>query len=430
MEKEDYEVTRDLVTDGLVRLAEGLTDEELKENVDKIKIVLGEAYEMVISILRKYLDLREEYYPLITTWIIGTYLHSSFDTYPYLFMNAMRGSGKTKVLKLISALANRGELISSLREAVLFRDCKDKTICVDEFESIMSKENQALRELLNAAYKKGNKVKRLKKVRKTDGEDYEIESFELYTPICMANIWGMEEVLLDRCITVILEKSSNPTILRLIEDFDKLDEIKWVKKVFLNNLVQLCSYFGVGGVKKKWNCFIIKKYTQTTLTPPTAFTSLEKNQPSLTHSDLEMFNKIHDTEINGRNLELWLPLLLTSKMIGETVFDNILGVAAKLTKETKKEEMTESRDVSVFDFVSRNLCNEYISIKDLTHSFRDFIGEGDNEERWVNDKWLGRALKRLSLVLDKRRVARGIEVRLNISKAIEKMVLFRQEEQK
>jgi len=424
----DYDILREEVTDGLVRLPEDLDGEVLKVNSDKIRIVLGEAYEKVISVLKRYVDLREEYYPLLTTWIIGTYMHKSFDTYPYLFINAMRGSGKTRVLKLIEALANNGELISSLREAVLFRDCKNKTILIDEFESIMNKENQALRELLNAGYKKGNKVKRMKKVRKGDGEDYEVETFEVYTPICMANIWGVEEVLADRCITLILEKSNNSTVLRLIEDFDTIPEIKWIKKVFLNNLVQLCSYFGVQSVKTKWNCFIINKYTQTTLTTLTTQTTLENDSISLTQSDLDMFNKIDLTGINGRNLELMLPLLLTARIIGDSVFDNLLEVASTLTKERKKEEMTESRDVMVFDFVSQQqFVNDFTSIKDLTYKFRQFIGNEEGEDKWVNDKWFGRALKRLSLIVDKRRLRYGIEVRLDISKAIEKMGMFRQE---
>ena len=423
--EEDYSILREEVTDGLVRIPEELSEEEKIKNADKIKIVLGEAYEKTIEVLRQYLELREEYYPLVTTWIMGTYLHKEFNAYPYLFVNAMRGSGKTKFLKLISKLANNGELISSLKEAVLFRDCKNKTICIDEFESIQSKDNQALRELLNAGYKKGNKVKRLKKVRKVDGEDYEVESFELYTPICMANIWGMNEVLADRCITMVLEKSDNQRILRLTEDFDNIQEIKWAKKVFLNNLVQLCSFFSVGGIYSKWNCFILDKYTQTTQhTSNTLNTSFYKDI-KLNQNELEIFNKIDSTGINGRNLELMLPLLIISRLIGDKVFDDMLDVCNILTKEKKVEEMTESRDVMVFDFVSRQLSNEYESVKNLTWKFREFIGEGENEEKWVNDKWFGRALKRLSLVLDKRRVSHGIEVRLNISKGIEKMNIFR-----
>jgi len=424
----DYDILRSEVTDGLVRLAEGLSEEELKANADNIKIILGEAYETVIGILKKYLDIREEYYPLVTIWIIGTYIHNEFETYPYLFINAMRGSGKTRFLRLIEALSHNGELVSSLKEAVLFRDCKGKTLLIDEFESIMSKENQSLRELLNAGYKKGNKVKRMKRVRKEGKEDYEVETFDVYVPICMANIWGVEEVLADRCVTMILEKSNNPSILRYVERFKHIPEVFWVKKVFLNNLVQLCSFFDVGGVLDRWNSYVEKKYcqmnniyTQTTLTTLTTQTT-----PNL--EELKMFNKIDETGINGRNLELWMPLLLSAKMIGESVFDDLLKIAGTLTKEKKSEEMTESRDVMVYDFVSQQpFTNDFTSIKDLTYQFREFIGNQEGDDKWINDRWFGRALKRLKLDLDKRRLRHGVEIRLNISKAIEKMHIFKQE---
>jgi len=46
------------------------------------------------------------------------------------------------------------------------------------------------------------------------------EEFEPYKPLCLANIWGIEEVLGDRCVTIILEKSSRQDIMKILEDFD------------------------------------------------------------------------------------------------------------------------------------------------------------------------------------------------------------------
>lgn len=425
----DYEINKEEVEHGLVRVPEGLTEEQKALNLDKIKIVVGDAYEKIMEILKTYVDLREEYYPLLSTWIIGTYMHREFNTFPYLFINAMRGSGKTRLLKLISSLAHNGEVISSLREAVLFRDCKDKTICIDEFENIMSKENQALRELLNAGYKKGNKVKRMKRVKGVVSgvvsEDYVVEEFEVYTPIAMANIWGMEEVLSDRCITLVLEKSSNEKIMKLLEDFEQNDDIFWCKNVLKNNLVQLCSYFLGNAYLTLWNEYIHTTYTTyTTLTTFTTPTTPTTQMTPKKLKDLETFQKINDTGINGRNLELMFPLFLTARMIGEEPFDNMLKIAKTITLERKGEEMTESRDVSLIDFVSKQMNGNFIPIKLLTLQFKEFVGEDEGDERWINSKWVGRGLKRLNLILDKTRHKNGIEVRLDISKALEKIKIF------
>ena len=57
------------------------------------------SYVQVKEILREYMDLDERYYSLVSVWIIGTYFHKQFPSYPYLFFNAMKGSGKTRMLK-------------------------------------------------------------------------------------------------------------------------------------------------------------------------------------------------------------------------------------------------------------------------------------------------------------------------------------------
>ena len=107
-------------------------------------------FSRIKYILKEFMDLsREEDYSLISLWIIGTYLHKHFSTYAYLYFNAMKGSGKTRQLKLISYLAKNGKLVGSMTEAVLFRTSKERTICIDELEpNSKGKENLAL--LLNS----------------------------------------------------------------------------------------------------------------------------------------------------------------------------------------------------------------------------------------------------------------------------------------
>jgi len=74
-------------------------------------------------------------------------MHSQFMTFPILFINAMRGSGKSRFLNLSSNLANQGIYVhSNLTEAVAFRT--KGSLFIDEFESLGSKEKQTLRELL------------------------------------------------------------------------------------------------------------------------------------------------------------------------------------------------------------------------------------------------------------------------------------------
>lgn len=391
-----------------------------KSNPDLIK----KCFYEIKDIIKTYIDMEEDYYTIISLWIIGTYFHSQFYSYPYLFFNAMRGSGKSRTVELITYLSKDGRYTASPTEAVLFRVLG--TLGIDEFESIGRKDKSAVRELLNASYKKGIKVMRMKKRKTLAGEEQIVEEFEPYRPIVLANIWGMEEVLSDRCITLILEKSNHPIKTRLVQDFDINENIQNTKKLL--NQCSLCGVVTEKNIYSLWNNYINTKYnnnnttynTHTTTDTHTQQTTPEK----LKTIDLDtLFNKIDGSGLKGRSLELFLPLFFVAKLIDDFVLDEIIRTANKITEEKIHEEEVESIDVSVLDFISRQEQGlNFQSVKELTRLFREFI---DDTRDWINPKWFGRALKRLGLVVDKRRIGRGVDVILNVVKAEEKIKMFR-----
>lgn len=407
---------------------------ELKE---KTQLLLGECYEEIILFLKDYIDMREENYPIVALWIMGTYFHREFNTYPYLFVNAMRGSGKTRLLNIIKELAWNGEVLTSVREASLFRSAGNNTICIDEFEGIMKKENAGLREILNASYKKGMKIKRMKKTKNNAGEDYIVEEFEPYTPIVMANIWGVEEVLGDRCIKILLEKSEKEHLIYKMEDFIDNPVIKSIKNKL--NRCSLCSVVSPQNINKKWNQFIGDIYINTTLTTLNTqntqintqnvenFSVVRCSFEKLNYEkELDFFKKLHQNKIGGRYLELTMPLFILSEAFSKTVLDEILKITKKFFEENKTEERTESKDVMLFQFVAmQNSFGEFVNIIDLLNDFKNYVHDDEKDFQWLNSKWLGRALKRLNLVLDKRRVHNGIQVILDIQKAKQKIEIFK-----
>lgn len=381
----------------------------LKDNT--VEKHLRDIFFQLNSSIDYYMDDTPENIVIYSLWIIGTYFHKEFQTYPYLFLNAMRGSGKSRLLKLLAFIGN-GRYTSSLTEAIVFRT--QGLLCVDEIESIGSKDKSTLRELLNASYKKGMSIMRTIKRKDLGGETFKIEEFEPYRPIAMANIWGMEEVLGDRCITRILEKSDDPLKTKRIENFEDNPELCLIKV----KLVQ-CSLCSV--VSKKyiqlWNRFLDKLHLYTNNINYTNYTNY-----TFTQEELDFFNKINDSNIFGRSLELFMPLLVVANNIGEDVFNTTLDIFKKINDEKKETELSESVDVLVYDFVARFESGlEFIPIRQLFNQFKDF---SELNEDWLNDKWFGRALKRLNLVVDKRRKNKGMEVILNSVKAREKIKMF------
>lgn len=417
-----------LQNNNFIRISEGLPTIEEKK-AEEARIELSKIYEDIKEQYADWLDIPEDIKIINSLWIIGTYMHKDFNSFPYLFFNAMKSSGKTRMLKLTTAMAWQGQLLASLTESVLFRS--QGTLGIDEFESIGGKEKQALRELLNAGYKKGIIIKRMKKVTKKNEfglkeETHEAEPFEAYRPIIMANIWGMDEVVQDRCISVILDKSNNPRFTKLIEDFENNPKILSIKERLSQIQCSLCSVVMQKECILGWNNYIrYKNYTTTHNT----FTTL--NYTNYTEKEIvkdDFYLKIDNSGIDGRHLELFMPLFVIAKGIDYKLFEEILAIAKKLSEDKKVDEITESKDVMLLDFISRLdiEIGEFHKIDDLVRKFREHTGSGDDYEhdKWLNNRWLGRALKRLNLIMEKKRMGTGMEVVINKAKAEEKMKIF------
>jgi len=404
--------------------------------------ILKVCYEDIIYLLDYYMDLDPKVKNIIALWTIGTYFHNKFESFPYLFGNAMRGSGKSRLLKIVNSLAKDSELTVSITESIVFRTTG--TLCLDEIESIGSKEKTALRELLNASYKKGNKVFRMRKKKTMDGESQVVEEFSTYRPIFLCNIWGMEEVLNDRCITIILEKSFDPSKTKLIENFTDMEIVKNLREEL--SKCSLCNVVTEKNIYIEWNNYIKRMYMKDTTLKyinnitTTDYTRIHQEEKEKIKGEelLEkgyfiefsgkneiLFKKIDETGIDGRNLELFMPLFLISSFIDEEILQLTIDTAKGIVQDRKIDEIIESKDVLVYSFIS-NESSDWRDVKELCSIFKLVIGEGDNE--WCNPKWFGRALKRLSLVKEKRRIGKGIQVILNVKKAKEKSEFFKPKE--
>lgn len=400
------------------------------------KIAFGKCYEDIIEVLKYYLDLPEDYYKFLAVWIIGTYFHKHFSSFPFLFFNAMRGSGKTRTLLLISHLASMGDgsVLNDVTEAVLFRTAQGTTTCIDELETIRSKEKSVLRQLLNSAYKKGVKVKRMREIRKDGKQERVAEEFEPYIPIAMANIRGLDEVLEDRAFTLVLDKSSNPRITKKAEDFSENDKIREIKRDLVSFMSILHSVVSKKNYIREWNNYINSLYndtnniyTYTTHTTQTTTLNNKEDKIRLLEQE-ELFNKINESGVDGRNFELLFPLLIVSYELGDEVFNDILRIGVELINQKKKEETSESVDVSLIEYVAtmeEQTRFSYLPMKSVLSGFRSYLGETNIEDTWLNIKWLGRALKRLNLIGDKRRLAGGREVILNLDKAKQQLKRFK-----
>jgi hypothetical protein len=396
-------------------------------SMDECRLILADTYELIIKLLDEYSDITEDTKKIIAIWSIGTHFHESFQAYPYLILNAMRGSGKSRLLRILSFIGNGGDgsVTNNITEASIFRQPRNKILCIDEVENINSKDKMNLRTLLNAAYKKGAFIIRMKKVKNNVEEKHIAENFYPYFPIAMASIKAVEEVLSDRSITVIIEKSFNEGIVKKIEDFDTNEDILKVKTSLKKVTMTMSDVvLGKKDIYKKWNKYISDKYNNVT----------QRHNVITSHNvaqchDIELeelFIKIDQANILGRNLELIMPLLFVAKAISNELLEEILNIAKTTIAEKREEEYQNSKDIAVYSFVSAlEMKVEYI-VKNLVNHFRLFIGDDDNDDMWLNERWFGQALKRLNLILAKKRSNNARYVVLDIEKAKEMASKFKE----
>lgn len=373
------------------------------------KQTLYDAYKNIVELLKEYVDLDERYYNIVALWIIGTYFHDQFPSFPFLFFNAVKGSGKTRTMNLVTSLSKDGQMLNSLTEAVLFRTTG--TLGIDEYEGITRKGNEALRELLNSCYKRGAKVKRMKQQKTLNGTEQVVEEFKVYRPIVLANIWGMESVLGDRCITLILDKSNRKEVTNLVEIWE--EDFKFIETKKLLKGCSLCRCSFSGKDYKAWNMFVKNNYTNYTI---------HINNTNNTNYT-KVFESIKSMGLGGRELELSLPLCLLSNLISEDLLKITTPTLKQIFEDKKEEELAENQDINLLDFTSQKLQDKnFIPLRTLLQEFKDSF---NITEEWINSKWIGRALKRLNLIIQKRRTRRGVEVILDINKAQEKMRVYK-----
>jgi len=306
-------------------------------------------------------------YDLFSLWVIGTYLHPLFRTYPYLYLGGIKESGKTKTLMVVDCLAFNSIFSSNMSVSSVFRFIQNSrcTLLIDETEKLINPERaQEFRSILLSGYKRGSRVHRSEKNRRDRFEPIEFES---YSPKIVANIRGLEDVLESRCISFIMRRTLN----KKIGD----------KEVNIEDPI--------------WQ-------------------ELRDNLYVLTLTYWKEIREIYEgmeneTNLSNREWELWHPILTMAKFIDPKIYEDMLELAKLKSGERQTENITETGEYVLVETLLGVVGEDaYYKVKEIQETME---GKFDGEEKWLNTKWIGRALGRLGFT-EKRRVGTGVEYRL------------------
>ncbi len=318
------------------------------------------AFIEIRQTLLKFVDFRNDTdADILSLWIMGTYLFPIFDAFPYIYLVGVKRSGKTKTLLLIEKLAFNAILSSNISPSVLFRivEAKRCTLALDESEQLSDKtKKEELRELLNSGYKQGAPAYRVKKGAKGN---FEIESFEIYSPKAIANISGLDNVLEDRSITITMVRTNNPEKgnLAVTEGSENWQYLRSLLYIFaLDYAKEIAGFY---------------------------------------HSDPEV-----NALLNRQN-ELWRPLLCIAKLLDKDLpgtFEQIKEEAIRRAQETSGSDL-EDFDAAVL-LALRELTSTsslgYITNKEIKQRASEFLEE--DQKQYFTSRGVGAALKRFGII--------------------------------
>lgn len=168
-----------------------------------------ELYKELVHVITHYVDVPRWCASQTALWIMATYVYQGFNAFPYLILLAERGSGKSRMLRLITMLSSNGLFWVSASMSSLFRavEALKPTLGLDEIEYMNDERNpnaQELLNLLNSGYERGAVVPRVNKDSKM-----QVEYFDSYCPKAIATTQDISGVLNSRCLRIPISRTMN-----------------------------------------------------------------------------------------------------------------------------------------------------------------------------------------------------------------------------
>lgn len=318
----------------------------------------------IVKLLKQYIEFEnQEDYIVAALWIVGTYLQPVWDAYPYLSITGFIRTGKTKTLMFITQLAFNAISSLEMTAPMLYRTVQSLrcSLLIDEAEDFKDPEKHAaIRHCLHAGYKRSGRIIR------GVGDRHTPTFFELFSPKALVSYEGVEQIIEDRCINIVMIRSIDQSIATAVI---RAEDIVW------------------GELRAQLYRFALTHYREVR----------------------EGYRNISPAGILiGRPLELWAPILSLSKFFG--VYEKVKKHAISLTKQKEEENVAEARAlillrclVSIVDEDRMYTCSEIKAT---------MFEQLDETVEWLQVRWIGRCLANTFNFKERGRTRRGRTYRL------------------
>jgi hypothetical protein len=385
LEQESVDMAR-FSSQGLTAFLEGEYD-----------VNISNLYQKIHDYVKRFIIVpQDSYLTYLTLWVIGTYVFRIFRYFPYVWLNAEKGSGKSLLMHILAQIAFNGELTLNPTESVIFRDISTNliTLFIDEVEQLRKRDKDtygALISILNAGFNKSGSVKRTE----TIGGVHVVKSYNVYSPKMFAGINEIDDVLQDRTFRIpLLRKKDNESVERYKETNEILrlqQEIRDDLYVFaLTKAEAIAELYNTEGVIK-----------------------------GLGH-------------LNNRELDIWEPIFLLANLVDlESSSLNLTSILEDLSKESvdekQAESVTQNDTYRVLNVLKSMLDDGEITPFSDNGEIKEFdAGEvlsyfkGWEEFNWIEKTHsLTRQLKKVHIMSDQKRFEGGKKRRIYIIKTKE-----------
>lgn len=280
-----------------------------------------EVCRMLIESFAKYLDLPRETaagtVAMLACWSLLSYVFPVFDAVPYVAVGGPANSGKSRVFELLSQVVLRPLLTSNLSNPALFRSLHafGGVALLDEAERLRESRSPEVQELLSSllsGYKRGGAATRCEAAG--DGQ-FIMRHFSVFGPKALASINEVPPTLATRCLPVPMFRSPPGSIKPRLRV--EADAQRW--QVLRDALHILAMEHG-----SEW---------------------------------LDLPGRQHVVpEMNGRNFELWQPLLSIAAWLedrGARGLLDLLREHALLLIESSREAATPPDDEALLRALAR-----------------------------------------------------------------------------
>jgi len=193
--------------------ATGMTDPDpWPEPVDGMKLA-----DEIAEVLRRHVVMTQQKTNAIALWIFLTYLEAAVDCLPILAIRSPeKRCGKTTLLDVLGRLVSKPLQSSNCSVAAIYRVIEKfhPTLLIDEVDTWL-KDNEEARGVINSGHTRGSAY-----VLRCNKDSGEPEHFSTWSPKVLAGIGRLSDTLVDRSITIQLERRTAKDTATKLRDVD------------------------------------------------------------------------------------------------------------------------------------------------------------------------------------------------------------------